>query len=104
MTKTDKTLLSQIKPNSGYLLVEPDEAQKQTASGIYLPDSASADKPQQGLVLSVGGPTFITNHEVSSPAAKGDKVIFKKWGANEVKLEGKEYYFIKFDDVLAVIS
>ena len=52
MTKSD--LLSQIKPTAGYVLIEPDEAQKQTVSGIYLPDSATGDKPQQGTVLAAG--------------------------------------------------
>jgi chaperonin GroES len=103
MTKSN--LLSQIKPAAGYLLIDPDEAQKQTASGIYLPDSASGDKPQQGTVLAAG-PDEITDKGVkkAAPAKKGDKVIYKKWGGNEVKIDAKEYLFVKSEDILAVIS
>lgn len=102
MSKSD--LLSTIKPTAGYVLLEPEEAQKQTASGIYLPDSASGDKPQQGTVLAAG-PDELTSSgaKKSSPAKKGDKVIYKKWGGNEVKIDGKEYLFVKFEDILAVI-
>lgn len=108
MTKSDNSkpaLLSQIKPTSGYLLIEPDEQQKQTASGIYLPDSATGDKPQTGKVLAVG-PDEVTDKGVTkpAPAKAGDKVIYKKWGGNEVKIEAKEYLFVKSEDILAVIS
>ena len=99
------SLLSQINPSAGYLLIEPDEQAKQTASGIYLPDSATGDKPQQGTVLATG-PDETTDKGVKkpSPAKKGDKVIYKKWGGNEVKIDAKEYLFVKSEDILAVIS
>lgn len=97
--------LDQIKPTQGYLLIEPEEATKQTSSGIYLPDSATADKPQQGKVLAVGSAEVNDKGLTKkTPAAKGDKVIYKKWGGNEVKIENKEYMFVKFEDILAVIS
>jgi chaperonin GroES len=98
------TTLSKIKPAAGYLLVEPSEAQKKTAAGIYLPESHE-DKPQEGTVLSVG-PDELTDSGTkrSAPAKKGDKVIYKKWGGNEVKIGNIEYQFLKFDDILAVIS
>ena len=99
------TSLSQTKPTAGYLLIEPDEQAKQTVSGIYLPDSATGDKPQQGTVLAAG-PDDVTDSgaKKASPAKKGDKVIYKKWGGNEVKFDNKEYLFVKFEDILAVIT
>jgi len=104
MSKSDN-LLSKIKPTSGYVLIEPEEAAKQTSSGIYLPDNATGDKPQQGSILAAG-PDEITEKGASrkSPAKVGDKVIYKKWGGNEVKIENKEYLFVKFEDILAVVS
>ena len=90
-------MLAKIVPSPGYVLIEPDEQAKQTVSGIYLPDNASADKPQTGTILSVGAAL----EKVSSPAKKGDKVIYKEWGTNEVKIGGKKYLFVKFEDVLA---
>lgn len=97
--------LSKIKPTAGYLLIAPEEAQKQTTSGIYLPDNATGDKPQTGTVLAVG-PDEITDkgQKKACPAQLGNKVVYKKWGGNEFKVEGKEYLFVKFEDILAVIS
>jgi len=104
MTKTS-SLLSKIKPTAGFVLIEPDEASKKTTSGIYLPDTATGDKPQEGTVLSIGQ-SEVTDKGIKrdSPAGKGDKVIYKKWGGNEVKFDNKEYLFVKFEDILAVIS
>ena len=105
MAKSDNNLLSKLQPTAGYVLIAPDEQQTQTASGIYLPDSAKGDKPQQGKVLAVG-PDEVTNSgaKKSSPAPKNSQVIYKKWGGNEVKIDNKEYLFVKFEDILAVIS
>ena len=100
----DSTILSSIKPTGGYVLIEPEEQAKQTTSGIYLPDSASGEKPQQGKILAVGGSIFADGKETNSPAKKGDVVIYKKWGGNEVKIDGKEYLFVKFEDILALIG
>ena len=97
--------MAKIKPTAGFCLIQADVQQKQTASGIYLPDSATGDKPQTGTVLAVG-PDEVTDKGVTKkpPAKAGDKVIYKKWGGNEVKIEGKEYLFVKFEDILAVVS
>jgi chaperonin GroES len=97
--------LSKINPSPGYLFIEPEEQQTQTASGIYLPDSAKGDKPQQGTVLSVGADEITdSGTKKACPAKRGDKVIYKKWGGNEVKIDNKEYLFVKFEDILAVVS
>lgn len=91
-----------LKPTAGYLLIEPLEKEAKTASGIYLPDSAG-EKPQKGKILAVGEPE-ITEKGIKrpSPVKIGDTVIYKKWGGNEVKIEGKEYLFVKFEDIMAV--
>ncbi len=95
---------SQLQPSPGYVLVEPEELEKKTASGVYLPDSHD-EKPQQGKVLSVGS-TWVTEQgaTIEPSVKKGDRVIYKKWGGNDVKLEKTEYQFLKFEDILAVIK
>ncbi len=104
MVKSD-SLLTKLQPTSGYLLIEPDEQQKQTVSGIYLPDSATGDKPQTGKVLAVGSDEITdSGAKKACPAKRGDKVFYKKWGGNEVKINNKEYLFVKFEDILAVVS
>jgi chaperonin GroES len=93
-----------LHPLPGYVFVVPDEAQKQTVSGIYLPDSHE-EKPQQGSVLAVGS-DWVTEHgaTIKSPVKEGDSVIYKKWGGNEVKIGNIEYQFLKFEDILAIIK
>lgn len=90
-----------LKPTAGYLLIEPLEKEVKTASGIYLPENAG-EKPQKGKVIAVGGAIYQDGREVTAPAKSGDVVLYKKWGGNEVKIEGKEYLFVKFEDVLAI--
>ncbi len=101
-----------LKPTAGYIIIEPLEAQTKTASGIYLPDTVS-EKPQKGKVLAVGaaeckdcGCCDEKGEDAScaceAPCKIGDTVIYKKWGANEIKIEGKEYLIAKFEDILAV--
>lgn len=99
----DSLSVSQLQPLAGYVLVEPAKSQKQTASGIYLPDSDS-EKPQHGTVLAVGGAVMQDGAEVKAPVKKGDHVIYKKWGGNDFKIGETEYQFLKFEDILATIK
>lgn len=106
MAKTNVTTLtpSNLSPLPGYILVEPASVQKQTQSGIYLPDSHD-EKPQQGTVLAVGGDwTTEYGATLKAPVAKGDTVVYKKWGGNDVKIGDTEYQFLKFEDILAVVK
>ncbi|OGM10832.1 hypothetical protein A2Z22_03020 [Candidatus Woesebacteria bacterium RBG_16_34_12] len=91
-----------FKPTSGYVLVKQLEAQTQTDSGIYLPDSAK-DKPQTGKVLAVGDDEITEKGlKRKSPAKMGNEVIYKKWGGNEVTFGTEEFLFVKFEDIMAV--
>ncbi len=93
-----------LQPAPGYLVILPMEAQTQTSSGIYLPDSAN-EKPQKGKVLAVGEDEILDNGtKRKAPAKTGDVVIYKKWGGNEVKIDGVEYLFSKYEDILAVVT
>ena len=95
---------SKLQPLPGYVLVEPAKVQKQTDSGIYLPDSHD-EKPQQGKVLSVGDTwTTESGASINPPVKKGDIVIYKKWGGNDVKIGDVEYQFLKFEDILAIVK
>ncbi len=90
-----------LKPTAGYLLIEPLEAETKTSSGIYLPDNAS-EKPQKGKVIAMGKASFQDGQKIEPPAKLNDVVFYKKWGGNEVKIQGKEYLFVKFEDILAI--
>lgn len=96
--------VSSVKPMPGFVLVEPAKAQKQTESGIFLPESHE-EKAQYGTVIAVGADTVDEKgNKIVSPVKKGNMVIYKKWGGNEFKLGSTEYQFFKFEDVLAVIE
>lgn len=96
--------VSQLQPLAGYVLVQPAELQKKTASGIYLPDS-QGEKPQHGTVLAVGASIWESGvKEIQSPVKKGDQVFYKKWGGNDIKIGDVEYQFLKFEDILATIK
>lgn len=93
-----------IKPLMGYVLIDPQEAESKTASGIILPESAQ-EKPAQGIVVAVGNDLVLESGKtMGAPVGVGDKVIYKKWGGDEIKVEGKEYKLVKFDDLMAMIE
>ena len=93
-----------LKPASGYILIDQEESVKKTASGIVLPESHD-EKPQKGKVLAVGANIKCDCDDkcnCKAPCKVGDVVVYKKWGGNEYKIEEKEYLFIKFEDILAI--
>lgn len=92
-----------LNPMPGYFLVEPAKVEEKTSGGIYLPDSHD-EKPQYGTILAVGDATVREGTMVEAPAKKGDKVVYKKWGGNDLKIKDVEYQFLQFEDVLAVIK
>lgn len=106
MSKTSKnpTAKFSIKPLMGYILVEPSEADTKTASGIILPESAQ-EKPAQGTVLSCGDEMVFENGKtLKCPVEVGDRVVYKKWGGDEIKIDGKELKLVKFDDLMAILE
>ena len=101
--QTEKQIIK-VKPLIGYVLVEPEEAEQKTASGIILPESAQ-EKPAQGKVLAVGDEMYFDNGKVlKAPVKVGDIVVYKKWGGDEIKVHGKELKLVKFDDLMAIIE
>lgn len=90
-----------LKPTPGHLLVKPAEADKQTVSGIYLPDSHE-EAPLYGVVVAVGDDLITNTGTIKSPAKVSDVVVYKKWGGNEFMIENINHQFLKFEDILAV--
>lgn len=93
-----------VTPLFDNVLIEPSEAEAKTASGIILPDSAK-EKPQMGKVVAVGKGKTGPKGDVHPMVVKvGDTVMYKKWGGNEVKVDGKEMTLVSQEDILAVVS
>jgi chaperonin GroES len=96
-------MANKLKPLAGYVLIEPSAKEEKTASGILLPDTAE-EKPQEGKVLACGADSVEEGKTIKCPVKVGDKVIYKKWGGNEIKVEGKELLLLKFEDLMAIIG
>lgn len=93
-----------IEPLFDNVLVKPLEAEQKTASGIILPDTAK-EKPQMGEIIAVGNGAVTPEGKVLPMVVKvGDKIMYKKWGANEVKYEGEELLLVEQKDILAVVK
>lgn len=87
-----------IKPLADRVVIEPKEAETQTASGIFIPDKAQ-EKPQQGKVVAAGP----GKKDEPMELAVGDVVLYGKYAGTEVTLEGKKYLIVKQSDVLAIL-
>ncbi|HEY5600329.1 MAG TPA: co-chaperone GroES [Candidatus Manganitrophaceae bacterium] len=92
-----------IRPLLDNVLIEPMEREQQLPSGIVIPDTAK-EKPQEGKVVAVG-PGKTEKGETVKPQVKvGDRILYKRYGGDEIKIEGKDYLMVSADDILAVIE
>ena len=93
-----------IKPLFDNVLVKPLQAEEKLPSGIILPDSAK-EKPQMGEVMAVGPGAVDEKGNLKKMAVKvGEKVMYKKWGGNEVKVDCKEWMLVEEKDILAIVE
>ncbi len=86
-----------VKPLGENILIRPEKAEKKTDAGIYLPDNASEERPQQGKVVATGDSEKIK-------VKKGQTVIYTRYGGTEVKIDGEEHLIVSVKDVLAVVE
>lgn len=97
-----------IKPLHNNVLVEPlheEEKGSKTKSGIFIPETVDKEKPDQGKVISVGeGKRDKDGNLIPMSVKKGDRIVFTKYSLDEIKVEGKKYYVISEDNVLAIID
>jgi chaperonin GroES len=83
-----------------------EEMGTKSASGIIIPDTVSKEKPEQGMVIAVGEGKWDEDGEKRIPidVKVGDRVVFSKYGYDEVKVAGEDYYIVSESNILAVIS
>lgn len=94
-----------IKPLSDHVLIEPLPQVEKTKGGIFLPESAEKERPEQGKIIAVGpGKKLISGKIIPLNVRVGDKVLFTKYGPNEIKIDDKEYLIAKEEDILAIIE
>ena len=93
-----------IKPLFDNVLVKPLEEETMTSGGIALPETAK-EKPQIGKIMAVGpGKTDKSGKKVKMSISKGDKVLYKKWGGNEIKVGHEEWTILEEKDILAIVK
>ena len=94
-----------IKPLNEYIVLKPLSREEVTASGIILPDTVDKDRPEQGEVVAVGPGKLLEDGKRSVMEVQvGQKVMFKKYTPDEIKIDKKEYMVIRMDDVVGVIE
>ncbi|MFM2381728.1 MAG: putative chaperonin GroES [Candidatus Parcubacteria bacterium] len=98
-----------IKPLGDRVVVRPltdEEAGTVSLSGIIIPDSVTKEKPAQGIVIAVGAGKWDEDGEKRIPmdVHVGDKIVFSKYGYDEIKVEEKEYYIVGEASIMAVLG
>ncbi|OGI21490.1 MAG: co-chaperone GroES [Candidatus Moranbacteria bacterium RIFCSPHIGHO2_01_FULL_55_24] len=86
-----------VKPLGENVLIQPEKPEQKTAAGIYLPDTASQERSQIGKVVATGESEKIL-------VKKGQRVIFRRYGGEEVKIGNEDYLISSYKDILAVIA
>ena len=96
-----------IKPLGDRVVVRPltqEEMGTKSPSGIIIPDTVSKEKPEQGIVVAVGEGRYEDGKRVPMSVKEGDRVVFSKYGFDEVKVGGEEYFIVSESSVLAVLK
>ncbi len=88
----------QVKPLSDRVLIQPLEAETQTASGIYIPDTAK-EKPMKGKVVAVGP----GKADEPMTVKDGDTVLYGKYAGTELSVDGGEYLIMRESDIFAIV-
>ena len=92
-----------LKPLGNRVVIQYQEAEEKTQSGIFLPDSAK-EKPQEAVVLAVGSGKGEDGKENEMQVKVGDRVICSKYAGTEIKLDGEEYTIVSQSDIMAILE
>lgn len=94
-----------LKPLHNNVIVKTLSQEEITKSGIVLPDTLDKEKPEKGEVIAVGPGKILDNGQLSAMTLKvGDKVVFKKYSPDEIKIDNEEYLVLSESDVIAILE
>lgn len=94
-----------LKPLHDNVVIKAAKKDEVTKAGIVLPDTADKEKPEQGEVIAVGPGKLLDNGQrAPMSVAVGNKVLFKKYSPDEIKIEGEEYLVISEGDIIAILE
>jgi len=95
----------QIKPLGDRVIVKPMAAEEVTASGIVLPETVDKEKPEQGEVIAVGPGKRLDSGDIAPMSVKvGDKIVFRKYSPDEIKVDGDEVLVIGESDIVGILE
>jgi chaperonin GroES len=94
-----------IRPLADRVIVKPAEREERTKGGIFLPDTATKERPQEGTVLAVGeGRRDESGKIIPMNVQVGDRVLFAKYGGTEFKVDDEEYLMLSEKDILGIVQ
>ena len=97
--------MTTIRPLFDRVLVKRNDEPAKTTSGLFLPETASKEKPAEGTILAIGTGRVGDDGTVTPLIVKeGDRIIFGKYSGTEIKVEGEERLILREDDILGVIE
>ena len=93
-----------LRPLGDRVVIKPTPREEMTKSGIVLPDTAK-EKPQEGLILSVGPGRFLDDGtREKMDVKKGDRVLYAKYAGTEFKVDDDELLILSQKDILAIVE
>jgi chaperonin GroES len=92
-----------LRPLGDRVLVRPEESEETLPSGLVLPDTAK-EKPQEGIVIAVGPGQYWEGSRLPLDVNEGDRVIYSKFGGQEVKVDGEDLLIMQERDILGVVT
>ena len=93
-----------LKPLGDRVVVKASEAEAQTKSGLFIPDTAK-EKPQKGIVMAVGEGKFKDDGtRIPVDVKAGDTVIYSKYGGTEIKVDDEDLLILRADDIYAIFA
>jgi len=99
-----KTETLSIRPLGDRVVVKPATKEEKSASGIIIPDTVDKEKPAKGTVVAVGEGKFEDGKRLPMNVKVGDKVLFSKYGYDDVKINGEEYYILSESSILGILK
>jgi len=87
------------------LIVEPEEVETKTASGIILSVNEKSERKavERGEVLAIGDTAF-KDFKADIIPTVGDRIYFAKYAGKEVKDGDKDYLILNDEDVICIIK
>lgn len=95
--------MKMLKPLYDHVVLQLEEAEKKTASGIILAENTK-EKPSIAKVIAVGQGKLVDGKLVPLQVKVNDRVVFKKYATTEVKIDNEEYCILSEDDILAIVE